>query len=89
MGDTKPRPLTSDEWKEIIAIPAIRDAWGLEEDMTPDEFESIVYAAKFNYVSGSPGYIGDLFILQGDVLSDGSPIILKRDKAGKLVLVQE
>lgn len=57
--------------------------------MTVDEFESMVYAAKFHYFSGSPGYVGDLFILQGDVLSEASPILLKRDQRGKLVVLRD
>ena len=30
--------------------------------------------AKFKCVSGSPGYVGDLCILQGDALSDAPPM---------------
>lgn len=70
-----------------MAIPAVRDMWGIRDDTTPDEFESIVYAARFNYVSGGPGYVGDIFVLQGDVLGEGSPVVLKRDSQGKLVVV--
>lgn len=53
--------------------------------MTVDEFESLVYGAKFNYVSGGPGYVGDLFILQGDALTEQSPMVLRRDKEGKVI----
>src|SRR5216683_1892799 len=35
MEDTKPYPLTSTEWKEIMASPSVRDAWGIESDETP------------------------------------------------------
>ena len=85
MEDTKPFPLTLAEWKEIMAIPTIREAWGLEKDTTPDEFASLVYAAKFKFVSGGPGYVGDLYILQGD--GGEAPIVLHRDGRGKLILI--
>jgi hypothetical protein len=63
--DTKPYRLNSAEWKEIFAVPAVRDAWGIFADETAEQFASGVYAAKFKFSSGSPGYVGDLFILQG------------------------
>lgn len=83
--DTNPHPIESTEWKELMEVPAVRDAWGIGDDMTSDEFKSLVYGAKFNYVSGGPGYIGDLFILQGDALTDRPPVVLKRDRQGKLI----
>lgn len=85
--DTKPYPRTSAEWKEIFAIPAVRDAWAIFPDETPEEFAIGVYAAKFKFVSGSPGYVGDLFILQGDGLTDAPPMVLRRDESGQLVVV--
>jgi len=86
MEDTKPYPLTKAEWKEIMAIPAIRESWGIDSsDMTLEEFADQVYAAKFKFVSGSPGYVGDLFILQGDALTGDAPFVLRRDDKGKLI----
>jgi hypothetical protein len=87
MEDMKPYPLTPAEWKEIMAFPTVRDAWGIDKDTTPDEFSSLVYAAKFKFVSGSPGYIGDLFILQGDVLTGDAPLVLRRGDKGELVVL--
>lgn len=87
MEDMKPHPITPAEWKEIVAIPDIRDMWGVEDDIAPDEFESRVYGARFNFISGGPGYVGDLFILQGDALNDAAPVVLKRDSKGKLALI--
>lgn len=81
----KPYALTSAEWKEIIAVPEVRDAWGIEDNETSDDFSGMVYAAKFKFVSGSPGYVGDLFILQGDALTDASPMVLRRNDEGKLI----
>ncbi len=50
----------------------------------PEQFASRVYGVKFHFVSGGPGYVGDLFILQGDALSESAPIALIR-KEGKLM----
>jgi hypothetical protein len=85
MDDTKPYPLTKAEWKEIMEIPVVRESWGIENDMTPVDFSAQVYAAKFNFVSGSPGYVGDLFILQGD--GGEAPLVVHRDKKGKLFVL--
>lgn len=85
--DTNPHPIASAEWKELMTVAAVRDAWGIGDNMTVDEFESLVYGAKFNYVSGGPGYVGDIFILQGDALTEHCPIVLKRNKQGKLTAV--
>jgi hypothetical protein len=87
MEDTKPYPLTPVEWQEIMAIPAIRESWGLEGGATPTDFAAEVYAAKFNFVSGSPGYVGDLFILQGSYLTGDAPFVLQRGEGGKLIIL--
>jgi hypothetical protein len=87
MEDTKPYPLTLTEWKEILAIPAIRESWGLDDGATPAEFAAEVYAAKFNFVSGSPGYVGDLFILQGSHLTGDAPFVLQRGEGGSLIIL--
>jgi len=83
----KPHPLTHAEWKEIMAIPTVRDGWGLESDTTPSEFSSMVYGVKFKFVSGSPGYVGDLFILQGDALTDAPPMVFRRGVKGELIVL--
>jgi hypothetical protein len=45
MEDTKPYPLTLAEWQEIMAIPAIRESWGIEDRTTPADFAAEVYAS--------------------------------------------
>jgi len=87
MEDTKPHPLTLAEWKEVVTVPTVRESWGIEDDMTPAEFAARVYAAKFNFVSGSPGYVGELFVLQGDALTGNPPMVLRRGPNGKLILL--
>jgi hypothetical protein len=87
MEDTKPYPLTLTEWQEIMAIPTIRESWAIENEATPGDFAAQVYAAKFNFVSGSPGYVGDLIILQGSYLTGDAPFVLRRNDEGKLLIV--
>jgi len=84
--DKNPHPLTDAEWAQIVRVPQVREAWGLPGDADPLEFASTVYGAKFNFFSGGPGYIGDIYILQGDALTEVSPMVLKRDQAGQLVV---
>ena len=70
-------------------MPAVRDGWGLEDNVDPEEFAGMVYAAKFQFESGAPGYIGDLYILQGDILTDRGPMVLRRDDQGNLVALHD
>jgi len=84
--DNNPHPITAAEWQEIIDVPAVREAWGLEDDADPAEFASNVYGAKFNFTSAGPGYVGDLYILQGDAITEVRPMILRRDRTGRLLV---
>ena len=79
----KPQDISAVEWVEIMQLPAIREAWGLDEHETPEAFADMVYGVKFHFVSGGPGYVGDLFILHGDAL--GEPMTLIR-RDGKLIV---
>lgn len=79
----RPHEISIAEWKEITQIPAIKEAWGLDGSETPEEFAEIVYGARFDFVSGGPGYVGDLYIIHGDVL--GEPMTLIRED-GELVV---
>lgn len=80
----KPLEISLDEWKEIMQVPEVRESWGLENE-TPEEFANLVYGVKFAFVSGSPGYVGDIFILQGDYLTGNAPFVLVRH-GGQLAL---
>ncbi len=60
--------LSASEWQEIAAIPEVREGWGLADDESVDHFKSLVYGAKFDYITGGPGYFGDLYIIQDDSL---------------------
>lgn len=69
-------------------LPAVREAWGLGGDADTDDFSSRVYGARFSFVSGGPGYVGDLFVLQGDALSEARPMLLRRDQKGQLMVCE-
>lgn len=86
MSDRNPQKITEAEWKEITEVRAVREAWALEDDHDPLVFASLVYGVKFNFMSGSPGYVGDLYILQGDALTEIAPMVLRRDKDGHLIV---
>ena len=81
----KPQEISISEWKEIMQLPVVRDAWGIEDNETPEQFADMVYGVKFAFTSGSPGYVGDLYILQGDAVSDAAPMSFIR-RNGKLVI---
>jgi hypothetical protein len=88
MKNMNPQPISLEEWRQIIAVPEVREAWGPEDDVKPSDFAGTVYAAKFDFVSGSPGYFGDLYILQGDALTGDPPMVLIRANNGTLVVVR-
>lgn len=86
--NNKPIALSNDEMKEIAAYKPIRDLWGAE---TAEEMFDILqqcYCVKFDFISGTPGYVGDLYIIQGDALSDAIPVSLNRDRYGHLQIVE-
>jgi hypothetical protein len=83
MDKSRPIEISAEEWKEILQVSAVRENWGIEKNESVDDFRSMVYGVKFNFVSGGPGYVGDLFIIQGDTLE--KPLLLIR-KDGALVV---
>jgi hypothetical protein len=87
MHNTAPIPLSSSEWDEIASVPYVRESWGLHSDETGTSLAQSAYGTKFDYVSGSPGYCGDLYIVAGDALSAPPVMLIRRD--GDLVPVTE
>ena len=86
--DNKPNALRLDEIKEIAAMEDIQQMWGADNAAEMQEMlETTVYAVKFNYHSGSPGYVGDYFILQGDALGEALELI--RNKDGQIVIIDD
>ena len=84
MHNPNPHTLTEAEWRELGSLPVIRESWGLEDGQDPLDLASYAYGARFDFISGSPGYVGDLYILQGDALNE--PMVLRRDKDGQLAV---
>ena len=82
MNKNKPIEISDTEWKEIMQVRDVREGWGIEDNEGIEDFKSMVYGVKFDFMSGGPGYQGDLFILQGDGLE--APMLLIRTKDGKL-----
>jgi hypothetical protein len=84
MHDPNPHKLTNAEWRELGNLTVIRESWGLQDEQDPLDLATLAYGAKFDFVSGSPGYVGEIFILLGDAL--GEPIVCRRDANGQLVV---
>ncbi len=62
----------------------VTEMWGVEgETEFVEMFNDQIYAAKFDYVSGGPGYCGDLIVLFGDGGFE-SVNLIRRD--GKLAI---
>jgi hypothetical protein len=71
------------EWREIMEIPAVKESWGLTDE-TVQQFAAMVYGVKFHFQSGTPGYVGDLYILHPDELVGAVWVLTRR--GGKLDL---
>lgn len=79
--DNKPQALTRKEIEEIAAMEDIRQMWGAETAAEMEGMlETSVYAVKFTYQSGGPGYVGDLYILLGDTPDEPLRLIRKNDE---------
>jgi len=86
--DTAPMVLTTEERNEIAQLAGVREMWGAESvEQFADMLGSSIYAVKFDFVSGSPGYCGDYFILQGDAIGNHPPLEIIRGQDGKLTLL--
>jgi hypothetical protein len=84
--NTQPHPLTTAEWDEIGTIEAVRQSWGVEDgEKFADLAADCIYGVKFDFHAVSPGYVGPLYILQGDALAGDPPIMLIRARSGKLI----
>ncbi len=74
-----PLEISELEWKQIFNTTLAQESWGItEEDLQSEKFyeswKGAVYGAKFYFISGGPGYCGDLFVVFGDC--PGEPLTL-------------
>ncbi len=85
--NNKPSVLSRQEMKEIAAIDLIRQSWGAEDAAEMEAMlNDTVYAVKFDFHAGSPGYVGDYFIVAGDAL--GEPFqLIRKNGTGELILL--
>lgn len=84
MHNPNPHKLTNAEWRELGNLTVIRESWGLQDDQDPLDLAILAYGAKFDFISGSPGYVGEIFVLLGDSL--GEPMVCRRDANGHLIV---
>jgi hypothetical protein len=70
----KPFALTPKEISEIASLSEIQDKWGVENTEDMELTLKDLYTVKFDYMNESPGYVGDLFIIQPGVLGDEYPV---------------
>lgn len=74
----KPLEISLPEWKQIVNNYSIRNLWGLDDNETAESFASAVYGVKFLYQEAIPGYTGELYIIQPELLSGPPPVVLIR-----------
>ena len=86
--NNKPNEVSFDEMREMaVALKPMWEEWGAE---SAEEMLDIIkdgYCVKFNFTSGGPGYVGDLFLFQGSYLGDARPIEFTRKDHATLEIV--
>ncbi len=70
-----PKSLTNAEWDRVCSLPEFREMWGISDDEPTATIVLYLYGVRFDFVSGSPGYVGPLYFVYGDALS-GTPLML-------------
>jgi hypothetical protein len=85
----EPSALSNSEIEEIASNEQIQEMWGAHDSEEMELFLKQSYAVKFDFVSGCPGYVGELFLIQGDAL-DGEvpPVRLIRSEEEKLEILR-
>jgi hypothetical protein len=86
----KPIALTQAEIKELSASEDLQEVCGANSSKDMQEILEGAYTVKFNFINESPGYVGDLFLIQSGCLSSEIPVIrLIRNRLGKVALLDE
>ena len=84
----EPSVLSRKEWAELANLRIVKESWGLKGPNAVQDLATQAYAAKFRFVSGSPGYVGDFYVLQGDALTGDPPLTFKRREDGRLERIE-
>jgi hypothetical protein len=79
----KPLKLTKAEWEELVQVLSPRNAAG-RPDTNPRWLVNCLYAVKFSFRSDVADYVGDLYLVHGNMLSGVPPLVFTR-RHGKLV----
>src|ERR1700681_2521734 len=69
-----PFALSPKEIKEIASVTRVQELWGVEDSGDMELILNDIYTVKFEYMNESPGYVGDLFIIQPGVLGSEYPV---------------
>ena len=83
MNHHEPKPLSIDEWNEIASFQDVREGWGLADNEAGLQLASVCYGAKFDFVTGGPGWAGDLFVIHDDAFG-GPPFVFRRVPHGPI-----
>ena len=59
-------------------MPYVREAWVVLDDESSEHLASVCYGAKFDFVTGGPGWAGDIYIIHDDAFG-GPPVVLRRE----------
>jgi hypothetical protein len=86
MDSHQPMAILPEEWAEIAEMADIRSAWGLSDDEAGKELASVCYGAKFQFITGSPGWAGTLFVIHDDAFG-GPPMVFRRAPHGPIEAV--
>ena len=85
----QPFALTSKEIKEIAALEQVQELWGAESAADLERTLKDIYTVKFTFMNESPGYVGDLFIIQPGVLGSEYPVTrLIRNRKKELKVIE-
>lgn len=87
--NTQPMAINKEEWTELTSLKDVQEAWGYEPGDDLGELQSRIYAVRFDFVSGNPGYCGPMYLLHGDGAPETPPMTIIRGENGELISVQD
>lgn len=86
MNTHQPRVPLPKDWADLAGNPTVRHAWGLADDERGEDLAAVCDNAKFDFVTGGPGWAGELIMLHDDAFG-GPPFVFARSPGGTLELV--